>query len=416
MIIRCILIFVLLATSTLAQDSLYTRQVLKTLCSDKYNGRGYVKKGDRKAAQYIAGEYKKAGLISPSANYFQAFRFPVNTFPGEMSITINEKTLKAGGDYIIHPSAPGIKGTYRLASVNRLPSEYKPGQWQGYVLIVDTLGGIEKPSELRKAWKQNPQGAKALFWVEEEKLTWSVSTKIDSICTFRILRKSLPAAEGNISLNCKNRFISSHEAVNVIGMVRGRVQPDSFFVFTAHYDHLGRMGRDNIFPGANDNASGTSMLLNLVRWFSDHPPSCSVLFIACAGEEAGLIGSEYFTKHPWVPLSQMRFLINMDLLGTGDEGMMVVNGEKHSADFDLLDSLNRRGNYIQNLGKRGSAANSDHYHFSEKGVPAFFLFTTGGIKAYHDIYDIEATLPLTRYREAFSLIRDFAESKTKDNL
>ena len=168
------------------------------------------------------------------------------------------------------------------------------------------------------------------------------------------------------------------------------------------------MGNKTIFPGANDNASGVSMLLNLAKAYSKNNNSkYSLLFIAFAGEEMGLLGSKYYTEHPVVPLEKIKFLINLDLLGTGDDGLMVVNGEIYPQQFNLLDSLNTVHHYLNHIGKRGKARNSDHYYFSEKGVPAFFLYTLGGIKAYHDIDDKGSTLPLTKYKEVFRLISDF---------
>ena len=76
------------------------------------------------------------------------------------------------------------------------------------------------------------------------------------------------------------------------------------------------MGKDTYFPGANDNASGISLLLNLAHYYAANPRPYSIGFICFAGEEAGLIGSKYFTEHPLVPLKNIRFLINTDLAGT----------------------------------------------------------------------------------------------------
>ena len=73
----------------------------------------------------------------------------------------------------------------------------------------------------------------------------------------------------------------------------------------------------------------------------------------------------------------------------------------------MLVELNNRSNYVKQVKKRGKAANSDHFPFSEKGVPAFFIYTRGGIEAYHDIYDLPETLPLTEFEDVFKLIRDF---------
>jgi aminopeptidase YwaD len=77
------------------------------------------------------------------------------------------------------------------------------------------------------------------------------------------------------------------------------------------------------------------------------------------------------------------------------------------AEFGLLEDINKRKSYLPVIKKRGVAANSDHYYFSENDVPAFFFYTLGGITAYHDIYDKPKTLPLTKFKEVFLLISDF---------
>jgi hypothetical protein len=100
-------------------------------------------------------------------------------------------------------------------------------------------------------------------------------------------------------------------------------------------------------------------------------------------------------------------MINLDLLGTGEEGMMVVNGTRLPDEFDRLTALNNEKNYLPKLQKRDNAPNSDHYFFTRKGVKAVFVYLMGGPKFYHDIYDRPETLPLTKFREAFGLIRDF---------
>jgi Zn-dependent M28 family amino/carboxypeptidase len=150
-------------------------------------------------------------------------------------------------------------------------------------------------------------------------------------------------------------------------------------------------------------------LLNLAAHFSNpvNRLKYSMVFIAFAGEEAGLIGSKYYTEHPLLPLENIRFLLNVDLMGTGDEGMMVVNATEFPAAFARLDSINTLRNLLPKIGQRGKAANSDHYFFTEKGVPSFFCYTMGGTTAYHDIYDVEPQLPLTKYKEVFALLHEF---------
>ena len=123
-----------------------------------------------------------------------------------------------------------------------------------------------------------------------------------------------------------------------------------------------------------------------------------------SGEEAGLIGSKYYTEHPVLPLKNIKFLINTDLAGTGEEGITVVNASVYPKEYALLNQVNNENKLLTKINARGKAANSDHYYFSENGVPAFFFYTLGGIKAYHDVFDKSETLPLNEHEDLFKLI------------
>ena len=171
------------------------------------------------------------------------------------------------------------------------------------------------------------------------------------------------------------------------------------------------MGEATYFPGANDNASGIAMLLDLARYFAkpENKPRYSIGFIAFAGEEAGLVGSKYYTDHPIVPLTNISFLMNMDLMANGQDGMMVVNGKVFPQQYDKLVNINDSTHYLKAIEKRGKAANSDHYWFSEKGVRAFFFYLLGDYPYYHDIYDTPEKPTMAGYDGAFRIIRDFAK-------
>jgi Zn-dependent M28 family amino/carboxypeptidase len=164
------------------------------------------------------------------------------------------------------------------------------------------------------------------------------------------------------------------------------------------------MGKETFFPGANDNASGVALMLELARYYALHPQPYSIAFIAFAGEEAGLVGSKYFTENPLVPLSSIRFLLNTDLAGTGTEGITVVNATEFPKEFAWMNEVNEKEKLLVKINPRGKAANSDHYFFMEKEVPSFFFYTLGGITAYHDINDRAETLPLSEFDDLFRLI------------
>ena len=84
-----------------------------------------------------------------------------------------------------------------------------------------------------------------------------------------------------------------------------------------------------------------------------------MVFIAFGAEEAGILGSKYFVEHPSFPLSQLTFVVNIDIMGTGDEGVMVVNGAIHMDRFEQMQRINTENNYLFAVKKRGKAANSD---------------------------------------------------------
>ncbi len=145
----------------------------------------------------------------------------------------------------------------------------------------------------------------------------------------------------------------------------------------------------------------------LANYYAKHPHPYTMAFILFSGEEAGLLGSKYFTEHPLLPLKNIKLLVNLDLEGTGVDGITVVNATVCSKEFALLKQVNQQGNYLVKINSRGKAPNSDHYFFTEKGVPAIYWYTLGGIKAYHDVYDISATLPLTVFNNMFKMIVGF---------
>ena len=133
----------------------------------------------------------------------------------------------------------------------------------------------------------------------------------------------------------------------------------------------------------------------------------SLAFIAFGGEEVGLIGSKYYTENPLFPLSSIKALINTDILGTGDEGIKMVNATENMSIYNAFVSLNEKLKLLKYVGKRGPAANSDHYFFSLKNVPAVFIYTLGGVSAYHDVYDIPSTLPLTAFLSIKKLLLSY---------
>jgi aminopeptidase YwaD len=413
-------LFILLSLQIKSQDLVYAKEVVKTLASDEMKGRGYVDTGDKKAATYIAKEFEKAGLKKFGKNYFQNFSTPVNSYPGKMELSVNGKTLKPGEDFLVDAGSPGISGSFdavQLSADELLKDDVwanKAKSAAGKVLVIDTYQKEKyDKDQLKKITdiigylqysSDNP--AKATIILTNDKLTWSGSTTLSRNASFLVKKSVVNSAVEKVQFNIENKFYKNYESQNVIGFIEGS-KKDSLIVFTAHYDHLGMMGNSTIFPGANDNASGIAFLLNLMKYYCKNPPKYTTVFMAFAGEEIGLVGSKYFTEHPIFPLKKIKFLMNFDLAGTGDDGIQVVNGKVYQSKFDVLTKLNSEGSLLKQVKIRGEACNSDHCMFHTKGVPCFFIYTLGGIQAYHDIYDKAETLPFTEFEDYFKLITKF---------
>ena len=410
-----LIFFICCCKSPSAQNLPYVRKVIDTLAAPGMHGRGYVNDGDKIAARYIAHSFKALNLKSFKGNYYQEFNFPINTFPGNMGLSINGIDLIPGKDFVADPSSGSGKGNFKAVVFNKeiLENEkrfqkFKNTDFSHKLIIVDDAG-VETDSlkNLFKAMASNPFKAEGVLMITDNKFTWSMSQKVFKHFVLKVQRNIIPPKVKEISVNVDTRHIDNYPSQNVIAYVEGREQPDSFIVFTAHYDHLGRMGTNTYFPGANDNASGTAMLLDLADYYTKHPPRYSVAFMAFSAEEVGLIGSAYYTEHLLFPLEKIKFLVNLDLMGNGEEGITVVNATEYDKEFKTLVALNAKNSYLKEVYPRGKAANSDHYHFSEKGVKAFFIYTMGGSKAYHDIYDTLDQLPLSEYEDLFQLFTDF---------
>lgn len=412
-----ILVFCIVVASckqSFAQNLTYAKQVVDTLTSPYFAGRGVVEDGEAKAAQYIAEEFKKLGLSTIGTSYFQSFSYPINTFPGAIEVQLENKNLLAGIDFLVEPNSCKMQGDFQLIWYNesnvptlkQLKKLSNQRFFENKFIVIDNIGAKSKTNEFNLL-KINAVGASGIIFLEENKLTHHLSTSVTDFVTLRVMRTALNSFAKNISIKIDQQFLPNYTSQNVIGLVKGTKYPDSVLVFSAHYDHLGKMGKNIYFPGANDNASGVAMLLNLAEHYSKNAPEKTIVFMAFGAEESGIIGSQFYTENPLFPLKNINFLINLDLLGTGDDGIQVVNGSVFQAHFNKLVEINNQKKLLKEIKIRGKAANSDHYWFSEKGVPAFFIYTLGGIKAYHDIDDKAATLPLTEFEDCFRLITDF---------
>ncbi len=398
----------------------YVKKTISTLCSKDFAGRGYVRDGDKKAANFIREELKNAKVKSFGADYFQSFGFEVNTFPGVVSIVVDGHGLVPGDDYIVEDGSPSINGSFDLVWLDSAtvddPVAFKKFKKQGLrnvFIVLDQLRGVKFINAQHfEEITTNKIKSRGLIYHGEQKLTHSVSPKINPFPVI-YMKKGVLKRHQTFALITIEGYLKAHGTQNVIGYIEGSKYKDSFIVFTAHYDHLGMMGQEAVFPGANDNASGVAMLLDMANYYSKNKPEYSIAFIFFAAEEIGLFGSYYYTQNPVFPLAKISLLLNLDLMGTGDKGMTAVNATVFPNEFQLLQMINNDSNYLPVVASRGKAANSDHHFFTERGIKSFFFYLMGDYHYYHDIDDRAEVLTLSKYNEAFKLITSFVQVYSK---
>ncbi|WP_107040182.1 M28 family metallopeptidase [Brumimicrobium mesophilum] len=413
---------VFISISTFAQVE-KARRITEVLCSDSLYGRGYVKDGVNKAADFLANEFENAGLIAylKDDSYFQSFTLNVNTFPGIIEVKAGNEILKPGVDFLVDASSGSFNGGLNLVEIDTavlsnphlldpLISLVRNGDRNGFYVDLTGLSGRDTYIAVQQFNALAVIGA--VVYSTDQKFTWSVGR---NQLKYPVLHIKTGKIDAKTQLNVKiaAEFVKNFESRNVIGYLpaKKRKRKAETIIFTAHYDHLGGMGTSPItyFPGANDNASGTAMLISMADHFVENPSEYNILFIAFAGEEAGLVGSEYFVNSKIINLDNIKFLLNLDIMGSGEEGITAVNGRVHEKEFNQLKALNDEHNYLNQVKSRGETANSDHYHFHVKGVPSFFIYTMGPNKNYHDVYDTYEELTFSAYDNIVKLLVEFVE-------
>lgn len=406
-----------ICSGLIAQDKVFATQMVDSLTSENFAGRGYVRDGHVKAANFIARKFNEFGLKRFDTDFKQKFKISINTFGGACDLIIDKKLMFAGVDFLVDPSCPSITGKFDLVWLNpkivgdaKKMIKFTSTDFSNSFLIVDKTGITDTTQlDFLDNMIHNPFQAKGIIIVQNKKFTWSMCQQQRPYPILYIKKDRITYKNKKIEVTIDAQLKKEEITQNVLGYIKGTEYPDSFLVLSAHYDHLGMMGPDALFEGANDNASGTALILDLARHYSlpENAPKHSILFIAFGAEEVGLIGSNYYVEKPYFPLKQIKLQINTDIMGTGDEGIMMVNGKTHPKIYEAFKKINSDKGYLTNIGARGRSYNSDHAPFDYKGVQSVFIYTKGGSTAYHDIYDTAENLTLSKYNEVFQLIKDF---------
>ncbi len=407
---------VIQCTCLIAQDLTYAKKAINRLCSPEFHGRGYENDGNKIAAAFLHKELKSLGLKKFNNSYYQKFSISVNTFPNEVSFSLSGKQLELGVDFIMSGSSPPLEGKYNTILLNqefvsdarRLELFFMSDLSNHFlVLDIEDYENTEAKKIIELIIKYNLFGAVGVIELTDKNISYTPSARQYNFPHIYLDRNKYKNPDNYTNSIIRSKYLPEYRTQNVIGYIEGEI--DDFLVFSAHYDHLGRVGNDIYFPGANDNASGVAMVLALAKYYSSlkQKPYYSMAFMFFGAEEIGLLGSKYYTDNPFFPLGKIKMLTNLDMVGSGDDGITIVNGSVFKKQFNLLDSINNSRKYLPSISTRGEAANSDHYYFYVKNVPSFFIYTEGEYKEYHNIYDKAEYLPLNEFKDLFRLLRDF---------
>lgn len=215
--------------------------------------------------------------------------------------------------------------------------------------------------------------------------------------------------------------VNTYDGVNILGVIKGATNPDDYIVISAHYDHEG-IKNDQIYNGADDDASGISALFAFAEYFKKHPPKHSIILAAFDAEELGLMGSKYFVENSIVPLDHIKLNMNMDMISRNDKNELYVTGTvfndtlkevisnfKNPEDFKLLmghDGKDGLENWIYS---------SDHGPFHMKNIP-FLYFGEEDHKDYHQPTDDFENIQPKFYINAVSSIISIFETLDAMNL
>jgi len=416
-----------------AAEEAYLSHV-KFLASDKLKGRGTGTPELEQAADYIARQFKEAGLQPVAGSYFQ--RFPVTTeaklgrknrltlaLPGnKLSLKFNQDfvplNMSGSGDY----DGPAVFVGYGITAPEYNYDDYAGIDVRDKVVIMfrrEPQETDDKATFNGRVYTRHAQfdskvtnaklhGAKAAIVLSDvlanagipalmlngeqgEKLFAAAGLKLRDLhagIDADLKPRSQPLPNVAITLQADlSRQV--RQVRNVVGYLPG--QTDEFVVIGAHYDHLGLGQQFSMAPnaagkphyGADDNASGTAGVIELAKRLPALPNRRrGVLFMTFAGEELGLLGSSFFVNNPQLPLEKAVAMINMDMIGRVKDNRVFVGGSGTGTTFkNLLAATPDRGLKFDTSETAGYGS-SDHTSFTTKQVPVLFFFS--GLHAdYH---------------------------------
>lgn len=432
------------------------------LASDALQGRDTPSQGLETAAEYIASEFRSFGLQPAGDNgtYIQRWpyvtraldvagvRFDVQSGGQSRSLQYGSDYWVAGGERAsfeggmvfagsLVPAADVRGDALRDRAVAIAPPPAQDAR-QGFQQIsraraaADSAGAaalivVLPPAVDAAAIAQSAAGAERasrgvpsipVFYLRNDvarSLFQSADLDFAALTGAAAARAPVPLAGLTAQLGGGIRE-TEHRPPNVVAMLPGSdpLLRNTYVVFSAHIDHTGICApgtADPICNGADDDASGTSAIMELAQAFAMLPsaPKRSLIFLGVSGEEKGLLGSSYYADHPTVPIDSIVANVNIDMIGRNNPDSVVVIGKTYSTLGPILEQVNSSHPELRMTTsddlwpEQRFFFRSDHFNFARREVPAIFFFT-GTHEDYHRPSDTVEKIDLDKITRIARLI------------
>ena len=407
------------------------RDDLSYIASDALEGRDSPSRGLDLAAEYIAAQFRRAGL-EPGVgdSYFQNASMMVVTpdyhdFELKLSSGDRQFVAKQSDVVLSRATALDLKDAplFKLdASDETFVQHLTPSELDRKVVIMEV--DLKRSTRLRVVSGMLRKAKPALVILVDPKRVTARGQRPRALVDPSTPDSDAKSQRVTVTSEAAARFYSGLKAGenpatasvhiskpqrtpatlrNVIGVLRGSdpTLRDTYVLLTAHYDHLGVRpdgSGDRIYNGANDDGSGTVSVMEVARALARLPqhPRRSIVFMTFFGEEEGLIGSDYYVHHPVWPLEKTVAELNLEQVGRTDssEGPQISNASLTGFDYsDLTGYVQRAGErtgirvYKDPKGSDAYFSASDNFSFAEAGVPAETLTVAFDYPDYHAVGD-----------------------------
>ena len=435
-----IFIFILLPLATSAQnpakwakniDITDLRTHLSILTADSLQGRETGSKGQKRAAAYLAKQFRSFGLSpvvtsTTDTSYFQEFQLEKSEWH-RISIQVHDSSFDNLEEivYFSQKETLGMELRQALyvknleqakqlniagkiivfengADSNAIIDFGKENDVDGYIIIMSAPATFIR---FRRQFQNFFRPSLGFKTDDEGEKIFMVSPDFAEFLFQDSLSNLKPGLQQEIIINA-DKIIKKVKTENVLGFLPGTKRPEEVLVISCHYDHLGIIN-GKIHPGADDNGSGTAAVLEIAQAFAmakakGQGPLRSILFLAVSGEEKGLLGSKFYCdQSPVIPLENTIANLNIDMVGRIDQRhkndpdyLYLIGSDRISMDLHKLSERVNNASVQLNLDYTYNSPEdpnrfyyrSDHYNFAKNNIPVIFYFN-GTHEDYHQATD-----------------------------